>query len=72
MDSGKNYGSCAACGKTLSAHINTSKPTKCKFVRKERKQRAAPCTCGVCGERVPDNDAVMHYHAGAVISLDGS
>jgi hypothetical protein len=28
--------------------------------------------CDVCGERVPDNDAVMHYHAGVVISLDGS
>ena len=38
MDSGVNLGSCAACGRTLSAHINTSKPTKCKFVRKERKR----------------------------------
>mgnify|MGYP004449188505 CR=1 FL=1 len=71
MDSGVNWGSCGACGKTLSAHINTSKPIECKFVRKERK-RAAPCSCGVCGESVPDSDAVWHYHPGAVISLDGS
>jgi len=35
MDSGTNDGVCVTCGKTLSAHINTSKPTKCKFKRKE-------------------------------------
>ena len=26
MDSGKRYGSCTICGKTMSAHINVSKP----------------------------------------------
>lgn len=28
--------------------------------------------CDECGERVSDSDAVMHYHPGVVISLDGS
>jgi hypothetical protein len=31
MDSGQTVGACTKCGKTLSAHINTSKPTNCKF-----------------------------------------
>jgi len=26
--------------------------------------------CDECGERIPDDDAVMHYHAGAVIMLE--
>ena len=26
--------------------------------------------CDECGEREPDDDAVMHYHAGVVISLE--
>ena len=27
-------------------------------------------TCEECGERISEDDAVMHYHAGTVISLD--
>ena len=27
----------------------------------------APEVCGECGERIPDDDAVWHYHAGVVI-----
>ena len=26
--------------------------------------------CSECGERIPDSDAVMHYHPGAVIALE--
>jgi hypothetical protein len=28
--------------------------------------------CEECRERIPDDDAVMHYHAGTVISLMSS
>ena len=31
MDSGGHYGPCGECGKTLSAHINTSRPINCRF-----------------------------------------
>ena len=26
--------------------------------------------CDECGERIPDDDSIMHYHAGTVISLE--
>ena len=26
--------------------------------------------CSECGERIPDSDAVIHYHPGAVIALE--
>jgi hypothetical protein len=41
MDSGQMYGSCAECGQTMSAHINTSRPTECKFVRRPSAEELA-------------------------------
>jgi 4-hydroxy-3-methylbut-2-en-1-yl diphosphate synthase IspG/GcpE len=50
MDSGVNWGSCAACGRTLSAHINTSKPIKCApFVKREtQRPEVSTIGCYVC------------------------
>ena len=58
MDSGKFYGSCTICGKTMSAHINVSKPVDHPFghpPKKEKNCRAeddCECTfphCPYCG-----------------------
>jgi len=41
----------------------------CGWTEPARVLDTATGTCTICGERIPDDDAVIHYHPGAVIML---
>ena len=55
------YGACHECAKRAIA--NRIKDAK------SFRHMATGTVCKECGERVPNDDAVMHYHPGAVINL---